>query len=206
MSLYRRHADPARARELYNQALECYFEGDRWGAFKHAHLAIVRNLYWARPHWLLGLVHSVMPPIDLEEAIREYREVVLKEPLWSGGHLCLGTSLAKQGRIEEALGPLRQSVRLEPSAENRAELARCLLKRRDFREAITVLRGKPSLSPFYTMADAFVLLAETLEREGNLRDKSLEVWREILTLDETIPANRVAMVEARKRVSESLGA
>jgi predicted Zn-dependent protease len=130
--------------------VEAYFDGDRKAAIKHANLAIVHHLKWSRPHWLLGLVYSVMNPIDLEEAIRENREVVRKEPRWATGHFNLGKNLAKQNRIQEALKSMREAVRLEPSSVwFRGGLAHMLLKQNDYREAITVLRARPSLSPFY---------------------------------------------------------
>ena len=191
-----------RAREHWSEGWECYFNGDRKGALKHGHLALVNNIRWSRPHWFLGMVYSLMEPINLEEAIREYRELVYKEPMWSNSHYCLGKALAQQGRVDEALEPLRQALRMEPDqVAFRTELAQWLLKRKDYREAITVLRGRPSLSPFYTMADAYLMLAEKMESCSSA--SAAEVWREILTFDESIPANRLAIAEARKRIAES---
>lgn len=195
--------NPARSREHWQQGLDCYFSGDRTGAIKHGRLALVTNIKWSRPHWLLGMVYSVMEPIDREEAIREYRELVRKEPMWASGHYLLGRTLALQGRRDEALAPLRQALRMEPeSIVYRTELARCLLKSNDYREAIAVLRGRPSLSPFYTIADAYLMLAQTIERQPSIAAGAVEIWTEILTFDESIPTNRPAIAEARKRIDE----
>ena len=191
-----------RAREHWSEGWECYLNGDRDGALRHGHLALVNNIRWSRPHWFLGMVYSLMEPINLEEAIREFRDLVYKEPMWSNSHYCLGKALAQQGRVNEALAPLRQALRMEPNAlAYRTELARWLLKMKDYREAITVLRGRPSLSPFYTMADAYLMLAEKMESRSIT--SAAEVWREILTFDESIPANRPAIAEARRRIAES---
>jgi tetratricopeptide (TPR) repeat protein len=191
--------DKVRSREHFNQAFEAYFDGDRQAAIKHANMAIVHHLKWSRPHWLLGMIYTLMEPIDREEAIREYREVIRKDPMWAHGHFHLGNNLAKQGRMEEAVKSLREAVRLDSkSVWFRGVLAHALLKQKDYREAITVLRARPSLSPFYTLADGYLMLGQTWQSNPNLAHLAEEVWREILTLDESIPANRPANAEARK--------
>jgi tetratricopeptide (TPR) repeat protein len=145
-----------------------------------------------------------MPPLDYEEAIREFREVIRKAPEWSMGHFHLGTILAKQGRIDEAMAAQRQALMLDSKAIcARAELARCLLKRCDYREAITVLRGKPSFSHFLTVADAHLLLAEACIQNNNNVSEARAEWKFILRLDETIPVYRVAQTEARRRLLET---
>jgi len=190
------------ARKHFNKAFDYYFKGSR-KAIKEARAAIAHQPKWSRPHWLLGLVFMFVPPIDLESAIREYREVTRKEPQWSIGHHDLGRALAKQGRIDEAMVAFRESLRLEPdSIWTRIWLAQCLLKRGDYREAITVLRSKPSLSHYYTVADAHLLLAEAMA-QNNGRDEARGEWEFILTLDDAIPAYRVAKVEARRRLLET---
>ncbi|HEV7798808.1 MAG TPA: tetratricopeptide repeat protein [Pyrinomonadaceae bacterium] len=146
-----------------------------------------------------------MEPIDLEEATREYREVTLKEPQWDMGHFNLGKILVRQGRIDEAMAAQRQALKLAPNAMGaRIELARCLLKRSDYREAITVLRGKPSLSPFYTLADAHLLLAEALAASSHYGlEQARAEWEFILTLDASIPAYGFAQETARRRLLET---
>jgi tetratricopeptide (TPR) repeat protein len=191
------------AREHFRKALEYYFDCDR-RAIKHANIAIAQNLKWSRPHWLLGLIYSTVEPIDLEEAIREYREVIVKEPQWPMGHYNLGRILSQQGRIDEAMAAQRQALRLEPEAiRARVELARCLLKRCDYREAITVLRGRPSLSFHYTLADAHLLLAEALMNSHYGIEQARAEWEFILGFDASIPAYRVAQDTARRRLLET---
>jgi len=191
------------AREHFQKALEYYSKNDS-RAFKHAYIASAQDLKWWRPNWLLGLILSTMPPIDLEEAIRECRLVTLKVPEWSMGHFNLGTLLARQGRIDEAMAAQRQAVKLDSNAIwARIELARCWMKRCDYREAISVLGAKTSLSPFLTLADAHLLLAEACIQNQNKVDEARAEWKFILDLDDSIPAYRVAQTEARRRLLET---
>ena len=196
-------ADKARARKHWKKAVEYYFDHNP-KTFKEARAAIALHPNWSRPHWLLGAAYMLIPPINREAAIREYRQVVRKEPSWSTGHLCLGTKLAEQGRVDEGIASLREALRLKPDCVYiRAELSRWLLVRNEYLEAITVMRGKPSLSPFYTSADAYLLRAEAIHNSGHhTSDLKREAWEEILRLDSTIPANRAAQEQARKRLSE----
>jgi tetratricopeptide (TPR) repeat protein len=195
--------DKKLAKKHWCKALDYYFECSP-KVFKEARKAVELHPKWSRPHWLLGTAYLYVPPIDVESAIREFRKVVRKEPQWSTGHHNLGRCLAMQGQIVEALVPLRQVFRMEPEKLwARTDLAQCLLKRGEFREAITVLRGKPSLSPFYTVVDAHLLLAETFVKMDSQVEEARAEWEFILTLDESIPVNRLARAEARKRLQET---
>lgn len=194
--------DKALARKHFNKAFDYFFANNR-KAIKEARAAMKHHPLWSRPHWLLGTVFMNVPPPDIESAIREYREVVRLEPQWPLGHFYLGQALVKQGRIDEAIVVLREALRLEPDAPwTRAELAHCLLKRNDYRAAIEVVRGKPSLSPHYTLADAYLLIAEAWVKHGRI-DLARPQWEFVLTLDDSIPAYRPAMEEARRRLLET---
>ena len=63
-----------------------------------------------------------------------------------------------------------------------------------------MLLGKAISPPFCTRADAHLLIAEFLFIWSYAEARAELEY--ILTLDETIPANRVAQVEARNRVQE----
>ena len=194
--------DKILARKHFDKAFDYYFKGSR-RAIKEAREAIKHNPKWSRPHWLLGTVFMHVPPPDIESAIKEYREVTRLEPQWPEGHYYLGTALAQQGRIDEAMPPLREALRLEPDAPcTRVALAECLLKRNDYRAAITVLRGKPSLSPHYTLADAYLLIAEAWVKRHRT-DLARPAWEFVLTLDDTIPVYRIPKEEARRRLLET---
>jgi tetratricopeptide (TPR) repeat protein len=129
---------------------------------------------------------------------------VRKDPRWPEGHASLAATLLKQGRVDEALRSVREVLRLKPDYKwAQVELSKHLLKRNEYREAITVLRGGPSLSPLYTLADAYLMLDEALARMGRPVEERRGVWEQILTLDESIPAFRVARAEVRKRMDEA---
>jgi hypothetical protein len=51
--------------------------------------------------------------------------------------------------------------------------------------------------------DAHLLIADLLMNRSHAEARA--EWEYILTLDETIPANRVAQIEARKRLAETKG-
>jgi len=64
-----------------------------------------------------------------------------------------------------------------------------------------VLLGKTTPPDFCTMPDAHLLIAELVMRWSSAEARA--EWQYILTLDETIPAYRVAQVEARRRLQET---
>jgi tetratricopeptide (TPR) repeat protein len=195
--------DKALAEKHYDKAFDYWFNQDR-KAIKEARAAISHDPEWAPPHWILGAVYAQVPPIDREAALREFREAIRKAPLWYLAHYDLGRTLAKQGRFEEAIVALRGALRLKPNSISvRIELSRCLLKRGNYHEAIAALRGKPSLSPHYTLADAHLLLAEAISNSNHAIAEARAEWEFILTLDESIPAYRMARAEASKRLQET---
>jgi tetratricopeptide (TPR) repeat protein len=157
----------------------------------------------ARPHWIVGQAYQASEPADRESALKEFRELVRKEPRWVEGHASLAATLLHQGRVDEGLRSVREVLRRKPNYKwAQAELAKHLIKRNEYREAITVLRARPSLSPSYTVADAYLMLDELLARMDRPVEERREVWEQILSLDETIPAYRVARAEVSKRMAE----
>lgn len=188
------------AREYWDKAFEYYFDGESERAIAAGRKAMELNPSYVRPHWIIGqaFLHRETP--DRESAIKEFRQLVAKDPRWCEGHVALGGVLLKQGRIDEALKCYREALRLKPKQPGvRIRLAQLLLKRNDYREAILVLRGVDS--PFTTLIDAYHLLARAMEENGNyLAEETRAVWEHILTFDESIPANRPAMAEARQRL------
>jgi tetratricopeptide (TPR) repeat protein len=194
------------ARQHWDKAFDYFWEGNRRRTIKEARLAMTLNPNLARPHWLIGQAYLIIEPVDREAALKEFRELVRKEPGWPYGHVNLAATLLKQGRVDEALKSVREVLRIDPNYKwAQAELSKHLLKRNEYREAITVLRAKPSLSPFYTVADAYLMLDEMLAKMGQSVEERREVWEQILALDESIPAYRVARAEVRKRMDEAVG-
>jgi tetratricopeptide (TPR) repeat protein len=190
------------ARQHWHKAFEYFFEGNRRMTIREARLAMKLNPNLARPHWIIGQAYFI-EPVDREAALKEFRELVRKDPRWAEGHASLGATLMKQGRFDEALKSVREVLRLKPDHKwAQAEMSKHLLKRNEYREAIAVLRGRPSPSPFYTVADAYLMLDDLLARWGQPVEERREVWEQILSLDESIPAYRVARAEVSKRMAE----
>lgn len=190
------------AGEHWDKAFDYFWKGDRRRTIKEARLAMELNPNYVRPHWIIGQVYLATEPVDREAALKEFRELVRKDPRWVEGHVALAGVLLKQGRTAEALKSLREVLRIRPNSPwAQIVLSRDLLKRNEYREAIAVLLGKASPPPFCARVDAHLLIAELLMNRSYAEARA--EWQYILTLDETIPANRVAQIEARKRLQET---
>ena len=190
------------AREHWDKAFDYFWKGDRRRTIKEARLAMTLNPNYVRPHWIIGQVYLSTKPEDPEAALKEFRELVRKDPRWPEGHCSLAATLMKQGRTAEALKSIREVLRLKPNYPwAQLELSRHLLERGEYREAVAVLLGKASPPHFCTMVDAHLLIAELLMNTSYAEARAEGQY--ILTLDETIPAIRVAQVQARKRLQET---
>jgi predicted Zn-dependent protease len=190
------------AREHWDRAFDYFWKGDRKRAIKEARLAMKLNPNYVRPHWVIGQVYLSTEPVDREAALREFRELVRKDPHWVEGHTALAATLMKQGRNAEALKSIREVLRLKPNRPwAQLQLSKHLLERGEYREAIAVLLAKAKAPHFCTPVDAHLLRAELLWNMS--REDACREWEYILTLDETIPANRVAQIEARKRLQQT---
>ncbi|HEX3145813.1 MAG TPA: tetratricopeptide repeat protein [Pyrinomonadaceae bacterium] len=189
------------ARKYWDKAFDYYFKGKSDRAIAAGRKAMELNPGYVRPHWIVGYAFLHRETPDRESAIKEFRQLVEKDPRWCEGHTALGGVLAKQGRIIEAMKCYREALRLKPKQPGlRIELARLLLKRNDYREAISVLRGIDS--PFRTEIDAYHLLARAIEERGCKPEDMRPMWERILTFDESIPANRAAIAEARQQLEK----
>ncbi len=190
------------AREHWNKAFEYLFGGDRRRTIKEARLAMKLNPNYVRPHWVIGHAYLIIDPEDREAALKEFRELVRKDPRWVEGHNALAGTLMKQGRTAEALKSWRDVLRLKPNSPG-AQLAvsKHLLERGEYREAVAVLLGKANAPRFCTVADAYLLRGELLMNKSH--EEARAEWQYVLTLDETIPAYRFAQDQARKRLQET---
>lgn len=190
------------AREHWDKAFDYWWEGNMPRAIKEGRLAIELNPSLARPHWIIGQAYLRMVPEDRESALKEFRELVRKDPRWVEGHVALAATLMKQGRKAEALKSISEALRIKPNCVwAQLELSKHLLERGEYREAVAVLRGKANAPRFCTAADAYLLRGELLMNRSHAEARA--EWEHVLTLDETIPAYRVAQIEARKRLAET---
>jgi superkiller protein 3 len=195
-------ANVALARKYWDKAFEYYFDGESDRAIAAGRKALELNPTLARPHWIIGKAFLFREKPDRESAIKEFRQLVEKEPRWCEGHVALGGVLLQQGRIPEALKCYGEALRLKPQQPGlRIQLAQLWLKRNDYHEAIRVLRGIDS--QFRTLIDAYHLLARAMEQSGGYgRADMRAAWEHILTFDESIPANRRAIADAREELEK----
>jgi predicted Zn-dependent protease len=190
------------ANEHWDKAFDYWWEGNAQRAIEEGRLAMTLNPRLARPHWIVGQAYLRMDPPDRESALKEFRELVRKDPRWVEGHGALASTLMKQGRKAEALKSIREVLRLKPDRPwAQIQLARHLLERGEYREAVAILLAKAKPPHLCTPVDAHLLIAELLYNMSH--EEARAEWQYLLTLDETIPANRVAQVEARKRLQET---
>jgi tetratricopeptide (TPR) repeat protein len=91
------------AREYWDKAFKYYFDGESDRAIAAGRKAMELNPRLARPHWIIGQAFLFREVPDRESAIKEFRQLVLKDPRWCEGHAALGSSLEKLGRIDEAV-------------------------------------------------------------------------------------------------------
>jgi len=194
-------AEKLTARDHWSRAFDYWWEGDVKRAIEEGRMAMQLNPNLARPHWIVGQAFLRSDPPDRESALKEFRELVRKDPRWPEGHASLAATLMKQGRHAEALKSIREMLRLKPDCPwAQLQLSKHLLERGEYREAVAVLMGKPNPPAFCTVADAHLLRAE-MQMRFSYKEARAE-WEHILTLDETIPAYRIAQVEARKRLKD----
>lgn len=190
------------ARQHWDKAFDYWWKGNMPRAIKEGRLAIKLNPSLARPHWIIGQAYLRADPPDPEAALKEFRELVRKDPRWPEGHSSLAATLMKQGRKAEALQSIREVLRLKPNYPYaQLEMSKHLLERGEYREAVAVLLGKANAPRFCTAADAYLLRGELLMNRSHAEARA--EWEHVLTLDETIPAYRVAQIEARKRLQET---
>jgi Flp pilus assembly protein TadD len=195
-------AEKLTAREHWDKAFNYWWEGDVKRTIEEGRLAMKLDPSLARPHWIVGQAYLRMEPPDRESALKEFRELVRKDPRWVEGHSSLAAILLKQGRKAEALISIRDVLRLKPGhAWAQVQLSTHLLERGEISQAVAVLLGKAHPPQFCNVADAHVLRAELMWNWS--REESRAELEHILTLDETIPANGVAQAEARKRLAEA---
>jgi len=192
------------ARKYWGKAWEYYFDGECDRAIAAGRKAMELNPALARVHWVIGNAFLWREPrghVERELAIKEFRQLIEKEPRWAPGYAALGGALMQQGRLAEALKSYSEALRLNPQQLGvRIPLAQLWLKRNDYREAIRVLRGIDS--PFTTSIDAYLLLTRAMAKDVNYMREVRAAWEHILTFDESIPANRAAIAEARQELEK----
>jgi tetratricopeptide (TPR) repeat protein len=86
-----------------------------------------------------------------EEALPELKAAVSLSPESSLAHHYLGTALLELQSLEDAEKEFRESLRLEPSAQNHFSLAACLMAASRNHEALAELEIASRLDPAQTL-------------------------------------------------------
>jgi tetratricopeptide (TPR) repeat protein len=77
----------------------------------------------------------------LDQAQREFQEVVAKQPDWPGGHFMLGQVYLQQGKAQEAVASLRKANELEPGKPSyQFSLGQAYLKAGRYADASQILK------------------------------------------------------------------
>ena len=112
-------------------------------------LALDENL--AEAHAALGLPHTFFAPYNFSQGDRELRRATELSPSLAIAHFYLGTSFARQGRLDESIEEYLKARELDPlsSIIARAETLPYYLKR-DYVRALELLRQANELGPPWT--------------------------------------------------------
>jgi serine/threonine-protein kinase len=112
-------------------------------------LALDDNL--AEAHAALGLPHTFFAPYNFSQGDRELRRATELSPSLALAHFYLGTSFARQGRLDESIEKYLKARELDPlsSIIARAATLPYYLKR-DYVRALELLRQADDLGPAFT--------------------------------------------------------
>ena len=150
-----------------------------------AALALLRRAQQAFPgdFWInhdLGMaLHDCHPP-QYEEAIRFLTVAVALRPDSAGVRLNLGNTLARAGRLDEAIVAYRQAIGLKPDySMAHLQLGLVLAEKGHLDEAVAACRRASQLKPDY--GDAYYNLGTLLDRMGRV-DEALAPLRRAIDL------------------------
>jgi len=126
-------------------------------------VSLVRCRSSAQAHYSLGIAYSAKARFD--DAIREYREAIRREPEAAGSHYVLGNAYLETGKLGDAAHEYREAIRLHPGhADAHNNLCGIAMKQGLFDEAIRECREASRLDP--TMAEAHYNLAASYLKAG----------------------------------------
>ncbi|HSB08702.1 MAG TPA: protein kinase [Blastocatellia bacterium] len=109
-------------------------------------LALDENL--AEAHAALGLVYTAFVPFDFSRGDREVRRAIELSPSLALAHFYLGSSLLRQGHLDESLEEQLKARELDPfTSLNARQVAAPYFFKRDYARAIELLRQANLLGP-----------------------------------------------------------
>lgn len=158
-------------------------------AFELAQKALSMDESDSRTHILLGSVYLVMR--KYEKAIAEGERSVELEPNGAMAHGLLGVTLSYAEREDEAIGYLKQGIRLNPFPEywNYLHLGRCYRQKGQYEQALIEYKKSLHLSPDVPMNHASVAAIYALldrQEEANAEAKK------VLEIDPNFSVGRIS--------------
>ena len=126
-------------------------------------LLVSRGLPWESGKLQLAASYEARGLVD--SAVAEYRGLARDAPLFEEPLRLQGRALLAAGREADADSVLRRALRLRPTAYTTYALGVMALRRRDFPDAISLLRHSLSLSPDESAALYQLSLAYGLSRD-----------------------------------------
>ncbi|NOZ77916.1 MAG: tetratricopeptide repeat protein [Acidobacteria bacterium] len=111
---------------------------------------------WAHADWHKGV--AAFQKKDFTTAVKEFQQVTKTNPDFAGGYYMLGLAQNQLGQISQALGNLRQAVKLDgKNPQYRTALGQVLLRAKQYSDAYSVLKAvnpaslKPGERTFYAL-------------------------------------------------------
>jgi tetratricopeptide (TPR) repeat protein len=98
-------------------------------------------------------------------------------------HGNLGDALLEQGQLDEAIAELRETIRLNPEADDHYNLARALVQTGEAEEAIEHFKKAAALPTHHYLIESYHKLAELYFRLGR-RDDALAMAEKVLSIAE----------------------
>lgn len=86
---------------------------------------------------------------QLDNAIKEYKEVVRINPKYTGGYFNLAQLQFKQGQYDDSIANYNMAIKIRPLAKTYYWLAQAYIAKQDYATAITHLRTSISMDPTF---------------------------------------------------------
>ncbi|MFZ0594154.1 MAG: tetratricopeptide repeat protein [Bryobacteraceae bacterium] len=189
------------SRHLSNVGLDLAAKGDRAGALKSLHAAVVAKPDFAIAHYNFGLV--LADAGQFEEAIAQVREAISLNPLLPKAQLNLARMLEKKGDAGAARGALESPDNLPETSQRHNETGRALNARGDTLGSIGEFLRALALQP--DNFEARDNLAVAYLENGDATNSALE-FRKLILLRPRDPGVHFGLGMALRETGDREGA
>lgn len=148
-----------------------------------------------------------------DEAEEVFRELVLDHPDFAPAWYRLGRAKLHRGDVEAALQDFRKCLSLvERNVAAQAAVAECLVRKKDYQAAVTILepitRARPNFAHArYNLGLAYRGLGQREKAVEQLKDvNDSGAWHVLDTVDQRIPNYKAGLSEVMARALDILGA